>query len=354
VTTLKPPEARFRKQAVRPNGARRVRTLAAVPTGPLDAELPGTSAAAPGSPGWAELRFRAMGTHVHLAVLGDDPSLVIDARRRIDDLEQRWSRFLPESLLTRLNQAGGHPVSVDQETFDLVQTAVAAWHDTGHRFDPTVHDAVVAAGYDRTFDEIATRAGPAPVEAPRPTPGCAGIELDPDQLWITLPVGTHLDLGGIGKGRAADLVAVDLVRAGAWTALVNLGGDLRIGGELPAGGPFAVAIEDPADLERTATTVELGPGALATSSRARRRWSVDGHERHHLIDPATGSPATTGVAAVTVIDDEATRAEVLAKAALVAGVVEGPALLERAEVPALVIDDGGDHHRLGGFEAYER
>jgi thiamine biosynthesis lipoprotein len=306
--------------------------------------------------GWTELRFRAMGTDVHLAVLADDPTLLIDARRRIDELEDRWSRFRPDSLLSRLNRADGEGLLLDPETFDLLTAAVEAWSRTGHRFDPTVFDAVIRAGYDRTFDEIGTGSGPAPDPVPlpsSPTPGCAGIELDPVLLRVTLPPGTHLDLGGIGKGRTADLVAEELVRSGARSVLVNLGGDLRIAGEVPAGGSFTVAVEDPLDLARSAAVVRLGPGALATSSRARRRWTVDGEERHHLIDPATGAPARSGVAAVTVIADTAMEAEVLAKAALVAGLQEGTGLLADAAVDALLVDDDGGRHRIGDFAEFE-
>jgi thiamine biosynthesis lipoprotein len=188
---------------------------------------------------------------------------------------------------------------------------------------------------------------------PVPTPGCVGIGLDPDLLRVTLPPGTHLDLGGIGKGRTADLVAEDLVRAGARSALVNLGGDLRIVGDLPPGSEFSIAIENPVDLAGSATTVRLGHGALATSSRARRRWTVDGEEKHHLIDPATGAPALSGVAAVTVIAATTTEAEVLAKAALVAGLDEGIGLLDDAFVAALLVDDDGDQHRTRDFSGFE-
>jgi thiamine biosynthesis lipoprotein len=298
---------------------------------------------------WAELRFRAMGTAVHLAVLGDAGALV-DARARIEELEARWSRFRPTSVLCRLNAARGRPVMVDAETFDLVVTAVAAWHGTAHLFDPTVLDAVEAAGYDRTFDQLDGLATRAPSGA---APGCLGIHLDPELLRVQLPDGVHLDLGGIGKGRTADLVATELVAAGAEVAMVNLGGDLRIAGEVTHGA-FPVAIEDPLDLGATAATVDLASGALATSSRARRRWLADGVEQHHLIDPATGLPAGRDVLAVTVLADECTRAEVLAKAALVAGLAEGQALLLDARLPALLVTEDGARHRVGGFGGFER
>ncbi len=317
-------------------------------------ESPATLEGVAGTVGWSEARFRAMGTDVHLAVLGVDPTLLDQARQRIEDLERRWSRFRPDSLLSGLNDAGGRPVLVDDETFDLITTAVAAWHGTGHRFDPTILDAVIDAGYDRTFEQIGTGSGPAPGAVPLPPPGCADILLDPTSRTVTLPVGTHLDLGGIGKGRTADLVAVDLLIGGAQSALVNLGGDLRIGGGLAEGDAYSIAIDDPADPENPATVVDLVAGALATSSRARRHWTVDGEERHHLIDPATGAPARTDVAAVTVIAHEATEAEIMAKAALVAGVDEGLELLADARVAALLITADRTRHRVGDFEEHER
>ncbi len=227
---------------------------------------------------------------------------------------------------------------VDDETFDLIATAVGTWHGTGHLFDPTVLDAVVRAGYDRTFDQIGTGPGPAPGPVLLPPPGCDGIGLDPVRRCVTLPAGTHLDLGGIGKGRTADLVAMDLLIGGAQAALVNMGGDMRAAGGLSDGGAYAIAIDDPAEPAHPVTTVDLVCGGLATSSRSRRRWWVDGEARHHLIDPRTGSPARTEVAAVTVMTHAATEAEILAKAALVAGLADGLDLLRDARVAALVID----------------
>lgn len=201
--------------------------------------LTATGALAP--TGWSELGFRAMGTQVHLAVPAEAAALLLDARLRIEDLEARWSRFRDDSVLSRLNRAAGRPVLVDDETFDLLATAVGAWQGTGGRFDPTVLDALEAAGYDRSFAglgaDLGAGPGPASGPAPAPTPGCAGLRLDPTLGRVEVPVGVRLDLGGIGKGRTADLVATELVAAGAPSALANLGGDLRVAGELPLAAP---------------------------------------------------------------------------------------------------------------------
>lgn len=101
-------------------------------------------------------------------------------RQHVALLEDLWSRFIPTSEISRLNRARGRAVRVAPETRLLVRRAVEAWQSTSGRFDPTVYEALVAAGYDRTFDRIAVAAeGPEPVRA-APAPGCAGITVDDD------------------------------------------------------------------------------------------------------------------------------------------------------------------------------
>jgi len=155
-----------------------------------------------------------MGTTARLVVTDGDEAVLDRAQARIDELESRWSRFRPDSELSRLNAAAGRTALVSRETYDLVQRAIDAWFLTEGRFDPTVLPALVANGYDRSFDRIA-----APINAsqarPRPAPGCAEIRLGVAVTSVTLPPGVQLDLGGIGKGYAADLVFQELMQRGA-------------------------------------------------------------------------------------------------------------------------------------------
>lgn len=263
-----------------------------------------------------------MGTDAHVVVVGgDEAALVAYARDRLADLERRWSRFTPDSELSRLNRRPGRPVVVSPETLLLVERAVAAWWGTGGRFDPTVLDAVIGAGYDRDFDELAGGVGPSPrPHVPRPAPGCSGIRVDPPVPAVWLPPGTGIDSGGIGKGLAADVVTEELLRAGAAGAMVNVGGDLRARGTPPTRSGWVVAVEAPfgggGDLLRLA----VPEGAVATSSPLRRRWRVGGGEAHHLIDPASGAPADAPLAAVTVVTAEAWWAEALATSLCIGGV----------------------------------
>lgn len=278
-----------------------------------------------------------MGTDAHVVAVGGTSSDLDAAVARLEQLEAMWSRFRPGSDVAGLNAAGGAPVAVAPETFDLIALAVERWAATDGMFDPTVLPNLVAAGYDRSFELVA--AGPVDVRPARgPAPGCAGVGLGWDGTTVTLPPGVFLDLGGIGKGRAVDLLAADLAAAGVDGFCVNLGGDLRVGGVAPAEeAAWSVAVEVPGS--GAEVRVGLACGALATSTTAKRRWAGG----HHLIDPRTGSPAESDLVSASVVAAEAADADVLAKTVLLGG---------RADVPALVVDRWGGRTMLNGFEEF--
>jgi thiamine biosynthesis lipoprotein len=285
-----------------------------------------------------------MGTQVELLAVGLPSGALTAARRRLVELEARWSRFRPDSEISTLNRAAGRPVAVSPETLTLLALAVLGWQTTGGRFDPTVLDALEAAGYDRSFDQLpADRHGTADHRpALGPAPGLAAIRIDTEAGTVTLPVGTRFDPGGIAKGYAADLLCADLRAGGAAGACVNVGGDLRVSGTSPRGGPWTIAVPHPHGGQ--AATLELTDGAAATSSPLRRAWHAAGRPAHHLIDPHTGQPADTGILQATVVAAEAWRAEVAAKAAFLAGLPDALPLATRLGTEALVIDqDGGIH-----------
>ena len=130
------------------------------------------------------------------------------AADRLDELEAAWSRFRPESELCRLDgPRGAGPMAASPETIDAVGHALSLWYVTDGRFDPTVRRALEAQGYDRTFRLVAPD-GPALVG---PAASRAGMRRHPRRSrlrsTVTLPDGVALDLGGVGKGLAADLVA---------------------------------------------------------------------------------------------------------------------------------------------------
>lgn len=297
-----------------------------------------------------ELRFRAMGTNVHLAVVDGDPELLEQGRARLEDLEQRWSRFLPDSEISQLNdRAGsGEAVALTTVTVELLAAAIDASDATRGVFDPTILPDLVAAGYDRSFELGQTPR--AERDRSASSRGARAIDLDIERGTARLPAGCAVDLGGIGKGRASDLVIEELLEAEPGGLCVNLGGDLRVAGAAPEDAPaWAVAIDDPFDPsgETDLCVVGLADGALATSSTMKRRWTdARGRTRHHLIDPRTGEPSTTELASVSVIAGSAMIAEIHAKATLISGQPTDPAL------PMLFVTVDGEQQSVAGFDDF--
>jgi thiamine biosynthesis lipoprotein len=214
----------------------------------------------------------------------------------------------------------------------LTRLAVDARDETGGRFDPSVHTAVVAAGYDRPFDELP----PDAPDLPGPPARCGGrVDVDMDRGTIRLGPGVGIDLGGIAKGYAAEVACDRLAPIGP--CLVNAGGDIATRGT-PGAGHWA--IEVPASPEPL--VVGVVAGGVATSGRDRRRWRRDGEPRHHIIAPTTGRPAEGDVLRVTVFAGSAVRAEVLATSLFLTGRADrAVAEAESLGIAAVVVRDDG-------------
>ena len=304
--------------------------------------------------------LHAMGSDCSLrVVVGDDRGVPL-LDRAVDlvrDLERRWSRFVRESELCQLNEHSGAPVFTSPETVAIVALAIDAWRATDGRFDPTLLDALVDAGYDTTFDDVRARGAVAGNERravaahdlDRAVHDLDRVEIDRRTSMVHAPAGLHLDLGGIGKGRAADLVFAQLLADGAVGACIDLGGDLRLGGTTAEGTGWAVVVDDPFRPGEDLVTVGVAAGAITTSSTLRRRWPGDVADAHHLIDPTTGAPSRSGLAAVTVLAAEAAWGEAHAKAAVIAGPRDGRALIERAGLSALFVHDDRSTEYVGSF-----
>ena len=255
--------------------------------------------------------FRSMGTDV--TVVGpehpdfDRAVETVAARFAAEDL--RFSRFRGDSELTRVNRGDGGWSGASDGFVEVVVAALAAAVATDGAFDPTVHDALIAAGYDRDFDELLDGAR----GALHPVSPCGRWnEIETRPGAVRLPEGVHLDLGGIAKGWCADRAAEDAIAEGLPWVLVNAGGDLRVLGDAPA---LEVAIEDPETAGELLRTTIVG-GAIATSSVCKRAWGTD---LHHVIDPFTGEPARTELLQASVWAPTCAEAEIAATHALLLG-----------------------------------
>lgn len=294
-----------------------------------------------------ECCFGALGTEVRLLVGSsgkgrNQAALAAQVQQAIEEMQRTLSRFDPDSELSLLNSRSGEWVTASTNLLRAVQAAIFAAQLSGGLVDPTLAPHLEHAGYARSRAGLAAPdLGVALAAAPlrRPAGAATGahwkrIEVDPSRRAIRLPAGVRLDLGGSAKGLAVDMAAGLLAECQAFA--VDAGGDIRLGGTAPA--QRIVEIADPFR-ERSAHLFALDVGAIATSGMRTRIWSTDRGYAHHLIDPATGAPAWTGVAQATALAPTTLEAEVLAKTALLRGPRAGQEVLAR-HGGALVLDDG--------------
>jgi thiamine biosynthesis lipoprotein len=279
--------------------------------------------------------FRSMGTTV--TVIGPAPSVptgwtaLEQAAGEVERIfvreDRRFSRFRHGTEISRVNARAGRWTRVSPPFIEVLRLSLEAAELTDGLFDPTVLPALLAAGYDRDFDEVLAGARLA-LNPPEPCGRWRDIEIR--DLEVRFPNGAALDFGGIAKGWTVDVAARRIRRKLPW-AIVDAGGDLLVVGRPPSGG-LPVAIEHPEDRTRELLRLHLARGALATSSTVARSW---GPGFHHLIDPRVGIPASTGVVQATAWASTCTAAEVGAKWALLGG----DAALER--VAAIVVRTDG-------------
>lgn len=278
---------------------------------------------------------QAMGTTFTFIVEAEpDPELevMIDAAAAdVARLEACLSRFRFDSELSQLNRTGH--VDASEDLLIVTWLAVEAREDTGGRFDPTVHAAVMSAGYDRSYGQLPPDG---PAAATEPAASCGGrVDVDLDRGTIRLGPGVGIDLGGIAKGYAAEVACDRLALAGP--CLVNVGGDIATR-RTPGSGHWAIAV--PALPEPLVVGVEAG--GVATSGRDRRTWRRDGKPLHHIIEPTTGRPADGDILRVTTFAGSAVRAEALATALFLCGGPERAVVeAESLGIPAVVVADDG-------------
>lgn len=278
-----------------------------------------------------DVSFSCMGTTVR--TVGSEPERLKTAREYLLAFDRRLSRFRADSELSALNADPREIVPAS----DLLRTAVRAglWaaEATGGLVDPTLIDALETTGYARSMAGAQSHAlgaalSAAPTRhpaAPDPRARWRRVHIDDDAGVIRRPVGLRIDLGGTGKGLAADAAAQLL--AGERRFVVDCGGDVRVGGPDALREPFEVEVTHPLT-GLIAHTFALTTGGVATSGIDRRVWHrADGSHGHHLIDPCTGRPVWSGLVGATAVAPTALEADVLAKVAVLSGPQAAGALL---------------------------
>jgi thiamine biosynthesis lipoprotein len=223
-------------------------------------------------PAVVDLTFRAMASAVEVILVDPADGVEDYVRRRLDELERRWSRFLPESDISRLNSAPEAFVVISPDTIELLEAMKLAWRLTDGGYDPSMLAAINAAGYTKSIDGLNRTSR----MARRPSRGhsIGDVTIDAVTSTAIVPAGLGIDPGGIGKGLAADMVVAELLAAGTGGALVGVGGDLAAAGTPPTVDGWYVAVKHPLDLSQELMRIALDAGGVATSSTLTRTWST--------------------------------------------------------------------------------
>ena len=285
-----------------------------------------------------------MGTLVFVTGVAPDDSTAhqaVDAGlKEIRRLEELLSTWIPESELSRVNAAAGkHPVQVSRETMDLLQYSLKMDNLTEGGFNITVGPAVSAwnvsdKGRLPTQQELAVL---------RPLINLKNLQLNRQSKTIFLShLGMQVDVGGIGKGFAADLAADVMKSAGATAGVVAISGDIKTFGRMPDDQKFLFGIQHPRKEQGIVlATIELEDEAVSTAGDYQRYFEQDGIRYHHILDPQTLQPARLSQS-VTVIASQGVMADGLDTGIFVMGPDKGMALIERLpEVEGVIVDTDG-------------
>ena len=296
--------------------------------------------------------FAAMGGTIEVQLVNRGDAEADDIEALFASYERTMSRFLPDSELCALNAAGGAPFETSPVLFDAVRLALEWARATDGVFDPTLLDELEAAGYDRSFEQLAGGVAPRPSPPTHDAARWREIALDDSRRTITLPVGVRIDLGGIGKGFTVDR-AIASLGDGA-NAMVNASGDLYAAGDGPEEEGWYVGVANPFEMEHDVAVLRVRDRGVATSGSARRHWTAGDRRYHHLIDPRAGVSSDSDLLTVTVVAATATEADVLAKTAYLLGSRDGVRFVEqRGGCACMAITLRGDVMRSRGIEAYE-
>jgi FAD:protein FMN transferase len=272
-----------------------------------------------------KLAFPALGTMCEVqyaAPAGEAQAAAFEraATTWVNAFEAKYSRFRPESLLSKINAAAGHEwVEVDAEMEGLLKLCDTLHFMTQGVLDPTALPLIKLWDYKTATPRVPT---PPELAAAHALVGWKKVERAPGKVFLPQP-GMALDFGGFGKEYAVDVTAQIAAEHGITSALVDFGHDLRAVGTPPGRPAWHIGLEDPQKPGTSSSSIALVGKGIASSGDYIRGFTTAGKRYGHIIDPRTGWPVANGCTQATVIAGTCLQAGVLSTTAFVLGVPKG-------------------------------
>lgn len=256
----------------------------------------------------------AMDTVMRLTAYGPQGQEAVDAAvEEIYRLDALLSASSPSSEVSRLNEAGGGPLTKD--TASLLRSSLSVWEATGGLFECTIYPLMELWGFSTGEYRVPSQEE---LQAALPLADSSLLRLQGDSLAVA--PGQRLDFGGIAKGYAAGRVMEIFSAHGVRSGLVSLGGSIQTLGTKPDGSLWRIGIQDPdAARETFLAVLEVRDLAVVTSGGYERFFEQDGETYIHILDPRTGRPAESDLLSVTVLSPDGVLADALSTALFIMG-----------------------------------
>ena len=274
-----------------------------------------------------------------------EQSLLEGAKSVITDLEKQVSVTAPDSELYQINQAQTGTLTGNAAT--LMQEALTMCSRTNGALDISIYPIVRAWGFTtgnyQVPDDTTIQTLLAQVDYTK-------IQYDASTGTVTIPEGMTLDLGSIAKGYSGELAADYLRENGVESALLNLGGNVQTVGSKPDGSPWEVGIQDPS-VDSPMMVLSIQDQAVVTSGGYERYFEQDGQTYWHIMDPATGRPADSGLLSVTIVGDKGGICDGLSTSLFVMGLDKASQLWSQSnDFEAVFVTDSGTVYITEGLK----
>lgn len=300
-----------------------------------------------------QLSCRAMSTNVRIVWYTQFPALAADFQRSAIDwlgrFEARYSRFLPDSIVSRINaQAGNDWLELDEEAEEIFAACDRMHVVSAGIFDPAALPLLRLWNWKANPPVVPAESD---VRAARQLCGWEKVQRRPREICLPL-AGMGIDLGGIGKEYAVDRLVQMARERGIGDVLIDIGQDLRVTGHPPGSDAWYIGLEEPDRPGECWTGLRVTDQAVASSGDYLRSFTHDGRRYGHILDPRTGRPVNNGCQAVSVIAPNCVLAGILSTAAFILGPDDGLDLIRQHERVEAAITTDRARHLTRRFSSY--
>lgn len=251
-----------------------------------------------------------------------------DIENLLKEIDSRLNRTKDTSELAKIHAASGkQAVAVTPESYDLIVKSLDYAKRTEGRFDPTVGPIVDLWNIGH---ENAKVPNPDKLAQTLKLVDYKDVTLNPDKHEIKLNrEGMELDMGSVGKGYAADVIADYLRTNGFQSAIIDLGGNIFAVGSKPGGSDWTIGVQDPDESRGNQIgKMRVTDKTIVTSGVYERYFVENGKHYHHILDPANGYPVDNGLSSVTIVTNNSTDADALSTSLFALGVEKGLKFVE--------------------------